>query len=165
MKVLKFTWTTGHTVLTYQIIFLLAVPFYCIYGEKPSTSLILTSLALFVLSEISITAGYHRLFAHRSYKANGIIEAFLVFFGSLAAQRSVLRWAFEHRCHHSFVDTDKDPYSIKKGFWFAHFLWLFEPPQELDKKVVSDLLKKPLLVFQDKYENSADKSALESLPT
>lgn len=151
---MSFSWTTGHTVAAYQIALFIALPFYILYGQTPSWTLIWTSLALFVLSEISITAGYHRLFAHRAYKASPIVRLLLVFFGSLAGQRSAIRWGFEHRCHHSFVDTDKDPYSIKRGFWFAHFMWLFEKPKDIDPKMVADLLKDPLLVFQDKYENS-----------
>lgn len=150
----RFVWTTGHTILAYQIPLLIGLPFYFVYAKPPSLYLILISALLFVLTEISITAGYHRLFSHRSYKASKIVRFFLIFFASLAGQRSAIRWAFEHRCHHSFVDTEKDPYSIKKGFWFAHFLWLFEPPLEVDKKVVADLLGDPLLRFQDKYENT-----------
>lgn len=150
----KFRWTTGHTILACHIPVLIALPFYILYATPPSLGLISISILLFILTEISITAGYHRLFAHKAYKTNKIIEAFLVFFASMASQRSVLRWAFEHRCHHAFVDTDRDPYSIKKGFWYAHIWWLFDKPQEIDKKMVADLLKNKLLVFQDKYENS-----------
>lgn len=147
-------WKTGHTILAYQIPLLIAMPFYIIYCKTPSLSLIFVSLILFVVSELGITAGYHRLYSHRSYKTNPVIEAFLVFFASLAGQKSVITWAYEHRLHHAFVDTDKDPYSIKKGFWFAHFMWLFEDHPPVDPKVVSDLLKNPILVFQHKYENT-----------
>lgn len=146
-------WTAGHTVVAYQLLLLIVFPFYCLYGQTPSLALILWSVGLFLVSEISITTGYHRLFAHRTYKAHPVVEFVLVFCASLTGQRSALRWAFEHRYHHSFVDTDRDPHSIAKGFWYAHWLWLFDPPIPIEEKVVADLLKKPLLVFQHKYEN------------
>jgi len=116
-------------------------------------AMIIWSIVIFSLSEISITAGYHRLYSHRSFKTNPIVEFLLLFCASLASQRSALRWSFEHRLHHAFVDTDRDPYSIKRGFWFAHFSWMFEDPKEIDKKMVPDLLKNKLVMFQDKHEN------------
>ena len=36
-----------------------------------------------------------------------------------------MKWASEHRRHHRKVDTNEDPYTIKKGFWYAHIGWLF----------------------------------------
>jgi len=49
------------------------------------------------------------------------------------------------------VDTEKDPYSIKKGFWYAHILWLFEKPDPVIPRLVADLTKNTLIVFQDRY--------------
>jgi stearoyl-CoA desaturase (delta-9 desaturase) len=72
----------------------------------------------------------------------------------MATQGSALRWSFDHRNHHAYVDTDDDPYSIKKGFWYAHCLWLLEKPNPIDPKVVSDLLKNKLVMFQHRYYRS-----------
>lgn len=33
-------------------------------------------------------------------------------------------WSRDHRAHHRYVDTDKDPYSATKGFWYAHIGWM-----------------------------------------
>jgi len=103
------------------------------------------------MSGLSITAGYHRYYAHTTYKTVPVVEAILLFFGSMATQASALKWAFEHRLHHAFVDTDRDPYSVKDGFWYAHILWLFKKPAPVDNKVVSDLIRNPLVMFQNKY--------------
>lgn len=145
-------WTTGHTVIAYQLIVLLSLPFYFIWGQRPCSALIITSCLFYAATMLAITAGYHRLYSHRTYKVHPIIEYFILFFGSMAAQYSVLRWSFEHRHHHAYVDTDNDPYSINKGFWYAHLLWLFDDPEEIDEKVVKDLLANPLVRFQHKYE-------------
>jgi len=134
----------------YHLGLLIALPWYFI-RQRPSVSLILISLVLLFVTCISVTAGYHRYYAHKSYKMNKGVEAVLLFFSTLAGQMSVLKWACDHRLHHAFVDTDKDPYSIKKGFWYAHILWLFRKEERFDAQIVSDLMKNKLLRFQDKY--------------
>ncbi len=69
----------------------------------------------------------------------------------MATQGSALKWSCDHRRHHAFVDTDRDPYSIKKGFMHAHMFWLFRKTEPLDQKVVADLYRNKLLLFQHKY--------------
>ncbi|MEM9157992.1 MAG: fatty acid desaturase [Verrucomicrobiota bacterium] len=105
----------------------------------------------YAIAGFSITAGYHRLFSHQTYKASPIYEWIVLLSSSLAVQASALRWAHDHRIHHSHVDTDKDPYSIKKGFWYAHIWWLFDYDEPIDKRLVGDLLKNPRVMFQDRY--------------
>ena len=81
----------------------------------------------------------------------GLIVLNLALLGTLALQGSILQWSFEHRKHHAHVDTDEDPYSIKKGFWYAHVLWLFEPSRPLDEKWVTDLVRRPWLRAQHRW--------------
>jgi stearoyl-CoA desaturase (delta-9 desaturase) len=69
----------------------------------------------------------------------------------VATQGSAIRWSFDHRLHHVYVDTDGDPYSINKGFWYAHMLWLFEKSDPIDPKRVPDLMKNPLAVWQHRH--------------
>lgn len=137
-------------LIIYQTLFLLLFPIY-LYYNSVSLSLSAISVVLLFLTGISITGGYHRFYSHRSYKVSKPVECVLLFFATMAAQGSVLRWAFDHRQHHAYVDTDRDPYSISKGFWYAHFLWILEKPKSIDPKVVPDLLVNPLVVFQDRF--------------
>ncbi len=143
-------WGPGLFIIGYHLFLLIAVPLY-LYQYSPSWTLLICSFILFNATGVSITAGYHRLFSHKAYQAHPIVEWTLLFFGTMATQGSVLRWSFDHRHHHSFVDTDNDPYSINKGFWYAHFLWLFEKPKEIDTKVVADLVRNPRVLFQHNY--------------
>lgn len=143
-------WGTAIFLITYQVILLLTLPFYFYYCEL-NRGTIISAIALLWLTGLSITAGYHRYFAHRSYKTNPIVEALLLFFGTMAVQASALRWSFEHRLHHAFVDTDKDPYCIKKGFWYAHFLWMLEKLRPIDPKVVPDLMNNKMVAFQHRH--------------
>lgn len=143
-------WGTAIFLVSYQTILFLTLPFYFYYCTL-HTGTFVSAFILLWLTGLSITAGYHRYFAHRAYKAHPIAEWFLLFFGTMAVQSSVIRWSFEHRLHHAHVDTDEDPYSIKKGFWYAHFLWMLEKLRPIDPKVVSDLMKNKAVVFQHTY--------------
>lgn len=113
------------------------------------------AVALFVLTFIvgglSITAGYHRLFSHRAYSAHPVYEWAVLLGSTMAFQWTALSWSHDHRLHHKYVDTDKDPYSIKKGFWYAHMLWMLSYQQQFQEKLVPDLLKNPRVMFQHRH--------------
>lgn len=149
----KLDWGNLVFILGYHVILLFALPLYLTFFA-PSFALLGWSFALLYLSGLAITAGYHRFFSHASYKAHPLLEVILLFFGTLATQGSALRWSYDHRLHHAFIDKEQDPYSVNKGFWFAHILWMFKKRPSIDNKVVSDLIKNPLIRFQDKYYNS-----------
>ncbi len=146
-----YQWGIGLFLGGYHLALLVLVPLFIIKFGLPSIGVVLSAFILFVLSGIAITAGYHRYFSHRSFKTNKIVEAVLVFLGTVAVQGSVLRWSFEHRLHHAYVDTKEDPYSIKRGFWYAHFLWLFDKPKDINPKLVGDLLQNKLVMFQYRF--------------
>jgi stearoyl-CoA desaturase (Delta-9 desaturase) len=101
---------------------------------------------------VAITAGYHRLFSHRAYKANRWVRLVFALLGSANFEGSVLEWCTDHRNHHLYTDTDRDPYSIKKGFWHAHMGWLFVlDEKKRDYSNVDDLAADPMLAFCHKY--------------
>jgi stearoyl-CoA desaturase (delta-9 desaturase) len=143
-------WPIFLFITLYQIGVLAGLPFY-LYFTPPSWPMVLVAFIIISLTGISITAGYHRLYSHRAYKTKLFVEIPLLFLGTMAGQGSILRWANDHRLHHKHVDTDLDPYSINKGFWYAHILWLFEKPDPINPGVVADLIKNKLIVFQDRY--------------
>lgn len=147
----EINWGPIIVLVTYQTILLVTLPIYLYLYSLPTLGMVLVSVLLLYLTGLSITAGYHRLYSHRSYKTNPIVESVILFFGAMASQGSALRWSFDHRLHHAHVDTDEDPYSINKGFWYAHFLWIIDKPRPIDPKVVPDLMKNRLVMFQHKY--------------
>lgn len=153
-KPFEFNWGPGLFIITYHAILFLGLPFYFLYCETASWKLVTASMALMYMTGLGVTMGYHRLHSHAAYKANPIVEAIILFFATLGTQGSALRWSFDHRYHHAFVDTDKDPYSVKRGFWYAHFIWLFEKPKEIESKVISDLARNPVLRFQHRFYGS-----------
>jgi stearoyl-CoA desaturase (Delta-9 desaturase) len=66
-------------------------------------------LTLTALTIFSISAGYHRLFAHRAYEARPVLRWFVLVFGAAAFQNSALAWAADHRRHHARTDSPNDP--------------------------------------------------------
>ena len=101
---------------------------------------------------LSITAGYHRLFSHQSYKSSKLMELFYLLFGAAALQNSALKWSSDHRYHHRFVDKEGDPYSIKNGFLYAHMGWIFyNDPQDRGYDNAKDLQKNKLIQWQHRY--------------
>jgi stearoyl-CoA desaturase (delta-9 desaturase) len=103
---------------------------------------------------LSITAGYHRLWSHRAYEAHWTLRLFYMLFGAMALQNSTLIWASMHRVHHKNVDdVDHDPYSIKRGFWYAHMGWMLRnyPSSELDFSNARDLEQDPFVAFQHRH--------------
>ena len=143
-------WVTFIFISSYHLLLLVGLPLYLI-NQTPSWTLIGCTLILIIGSLMSITAGYHRLYAHRTYRTKKPIEWVLLFFGTLAVQGSVLQWAHDHRLHHKHVDTDKDPYCAPKGFWYSHLLWMFEKNKPMNERYLKDLIQDKVLVFQERY--------------
>jgi stearoyl-CoA desaturase (Delta-9 desaturase) len=103
---------------------------------------------------IAITAGYHRLWAHRAYDAHWTLKVLYLVFGTMALQNSALVWCSGHRRHHLHVDdVHEDPYSARRGFWFSHIGWMLRdyPSGRPDFSNVQDLKKEPLLMFQHRH--------------
>ncbi|MCC5805946.1 MAG: fatty acid desaturase [Opitutales bacterium] len=148
MRHQKINWTTLVFVVSYHLLLVGMAPFaFGVLSWSAWTGFLIT----FVVGGLTITAGYHRLYAHKAYEARPVFEWAVLLGSTLAFQWSALVWSHDHRLHHNHVDTDKDPYSVKKGFWHAHMLWLFTYRRKFDRALVADLLRNPRVVFQDRY--------------
>jgi stearoyl-CoA desaturase (delta-9 desaturase) len=107
----------------------IGVPLWAYFIGFSATEIAIT-IILFFFTGISITAGYHRLWSHKAYKAHPIVKVVLAVGGAMTVQNSILHWASDHRVHHRHVDeNDKDPYSAKKGFWYSHIGWMLREYQ------------------------------------
>lgn len=144
------------TTILFTALPLAAVTVVPWYGFTHGFSLAAWVLALVSLwaCGIAITAGYHRLWAHRAYGAHWSVRTFLMLFGAMALQNSILVWGSQHRTHHRFVDDwDKDPYSAKRGFWFSHMGWILRdyPSGKNDFSNARDLERDPIVMFQHRF--------------
>ena len=74
-------------------------------------------ISFYILTMIGITVGYHRCFAHNTFKTNTAINVILIILGSMAAQGPLIYWVSNHRRHHQYSDRNGDPHSpyIKDG--------------------------------------------------
>jgi stearoyl-CoA desaturase (delta-9 desaturase) len=108
---------------------------------------------MYLLVGMSICAGYHRYFSHKSYEVSPFVQFFYAFFGAMAAQNSILWWSASHRVHHSHVDKDWDPYNIRRGFWWAHIVWVFYKNEEKEDSFdnAGDLQKNPIVMWQHRW--------------
>ena len=129
---------------------LIGTPWYFLkYGVAGSE--IAFFVLFLVITPLSITVGYHRLFAHATYKTNAVVRFILLFFGAAAFQQSALEWSSQHKDHHRYVDTDRDPYSIKRGFFYAHIGWVLFWQHETDYDNVNRLKNDALIMHQHRY--------------
>ena len=100
------------------------VPWYGFTHGFSASAFVLMLVFLWACG-ISITAGYHRSVGAPRLQRALVRRTFLMLFGAMALQNSILIWGSQHRTHHRFVDDwDKDPYSAKRGFWFSHMGWI-----------------------------------------
>ncbi|MBC7420847.1 MAG: fatty acid desaturase [Bdellovibrio sp.] len=151
----KICWSVTLFLILNPLISIAMLVLYLVFSSSYSTSHIgwITGFGLIfaVLTNLSITMGYHRLYAHKSFEAHPVLEAFLLFISAGAFQGSCLKWSSDHRIHHRFEDTDKDPYSINKGFWYAHMGWMMRNESVNLPIQAPDLQKNKLVKHQHDY--------------
>ena len=105
-----------------------------------------------ILTGLSITAGYHRLWSHKTYKANFFVRLFWAIWGACSLQNSIVNWSTDHRDHHRFVDdNENDPYSAGLGFWHAHVGWVIRKGKDRNYDNVKDLMRDPIVRWQHKH--------------
>jgi stearoyl-CoA desaturase (delta-9 desaturase) len=100
-----------------------------------------------------ITAGYHRYFSHRAFRAGRVTQLALAFGGLTAMQKGPLWWASWHRQHHRYTDTDRDPHSPRHGFWWSHIGWILSGRyRATNLDVIDDFARFPELRFLDRHD-------------
>ncbi|KAK8167692.1 delta-9 fatty acid desaturas-like protein [Phyllosticta citrichinensis] len=111
------------------------------------------SIIFYYWTGLGITAGYHRLWAHSSYKASLPLKIFLAAVGGGAVEGSIRWWSRDHRAHHRYTDTDKDPYSVRKGLLYSHLGWMVmkQNPKRIGRTDISDLNDDPVVVWQHRH--------------
>ncbi len=101
----------------------------------------------------AITAGYHRYFAHRTYKTSRPFQFVLAALGMSTAQQGPLWWAAHHRTHHKASDTPDDVHSPRqRGFWYAHIGWVFANRRPTDHDKIRDFARYPELRWLDQHD-------------
>lgn len=107
--------------------------------------------AMYLLTAIGITVGFHRMLTHRSFQTPKWLEYTFAVLGSMAVQGPVISWVADHRKHHAHTDVEGDPHSphvghdggvggVLAGLWHAHSGWLMSSQGRADwKRYAPDL--------------------------
>lgn len=137
----------------FPLLALILVPLWGFYHGF-SAAQWLWALVFLYLNGLSITGGYHRLWAHNAYEAHPALKWFYALWGAGALQSSILVWASDHRRHHRHVDdNEQDPYSAGRGLWFSHMGWMLRhyPSGDNDFSNARDLQRDPVVMFQHRH--------------
>lgn len=112
--------------------------------------------AMWLLTGLGVSAGYHRLFTHRSFNAAPAVRVMLAIMGSMAGLGPVISWSAIHRRHHQCADDEGDMHSPNlhgsdwrgriRGFVHAHVSWMIRHKYPNTRLYVPDLLEDRALV-------------------
>ncbi|CDO74196.1 hypothetical protein BN946_scf185043.g248 [Trametes cinnabarina] len=125
----------------FNLTVLTVTPAIWLYGACTTTlrgSTLIWSIVYYAITMLGITAGYHRLWSHRSYKASRALQYLLILMGSSAVQ--------------GYTDTPLDPYNAKRGLLYSHIGWmLVKPTTKPGYSDISDLQKDWVVQWQHRW--------------
>ena len=102
----------------------------------------------------AITAGYHRYFAHRTFKTGRVFQFILALLAMSSAQQGVLWWTAHHRNHHKYSDQPEDVHSpMQRGFYWSHLGWILSSRHKAtDYDRIKDFAKYPELRWLNRHD-------------
>jgi stearoyl-CoA desaturase (Delta-9 desaturase) len=114
-------------------------------------------LLSYTIRMFGITAGFHRYFAHRTYRLGRVSQFLMAFLAQTSAQKGVLWWAAHHRHHHKYSDAPQDLHSpVVDGFFWSHIGWILSGDfDDTDYAKIPDFAKFPELVWLNKNQYAA----------
>jgi stearoyl-CoA desaturase (Delta-9 desaturase) len=104
-------------------------------------------VGMYIPLTLGVTAGFHRMLTHRSFRAHPVVRAALLICGSMAVEGAAITWAANHLKHHTYADEPGDPHSPAEGLFHAHLGWLFGSDEADPERYCQHLLKDPVVVF------------------
>ncbi|XP_032678593.1 acyl-CoA Delta(11) desaturase-like [Odontomachus brunneus] len=135
----------GTYLILFEVKFLTVI--WGIYLFHPMISTLIFIIHIY-FAMIGVTAGTHRLWAHRSYKAKWPLRLFLMILQTSAFQFSIYSWCRNYRLHHKFSDTDADPHNAD---WLMIRTWHPDVTAKRSTIDLSDLDQDPIVAFQQRW--------------
>ena len=125
------------------------------WGRGFSWLYLILMSAMYIVTALGITVGYHRLFTHRSFETSKPVKAMFAIMGAMAIEGPMLRWVANHRRHHQHSDHEEDPHSphhhgegiwgLISGFIHSHVGWIFDQDPTDLSRYVGDLVRDRML--------------------
>ncbi len=122
---------------------------------------VVVCLVMWAISGLGITVGYHRLAAHKTFKATQNTRLALAIAGSTAGLGSIISWAAIHRRHHECSDKEGDMHSPNlhgkdfggrvRGFVHAHITWMLKHEFPNVNHYVPDLMNDQRLLSVSRH--------------
>ena len=146
----KINWLNSIFLFATPIFALVGIILHWIYFSPPGLLELIVFVGLYFACGLSITVGYHRLFSHRSHNAKWPLVLFYSIFGAGSFQNSIIEWCSDHRRHHKMTDSEDDPYSASRGFWYSHIGWILLEEENFtnDFSNVKDLQESKIIMWQ-----------------
>lgn len=146
----KINWLNSIFLFATPIFALVGIILHWIYFSPPGLLELIVFFGLYFACGLSITVGYHRLFSHRSHNAKWPLVLFYSIFGAGSFQNSIIEWCSDHRRHHKMTDSEDDPYSASRGFWYSHIGWILMEEENFtnDFSNVKDLQESKIIMWQ-----------------
>ncbi|KPI92671.1 Acyl-CoA desaturase 1 [Papilio xuthus] len=149
-------WTSAIPIVIFHLITALSIVYSVIVGSIPKWQTFLFGYFMGQVAGFGVTAGAHRYWTHRSYKATFPLQIILIICYSVAGQNNIYNWVRDHRIHHKFSETSADPHDARRGFFFSHVGWLMmkkhpDVIREGRKISMRDIANDPLVQFHTKY--------------
>jgi len=104
-------------------------------------------VTMYTLTALGMTAGFHRMLTHRSFRAHPTVKLILLILGCMGVEAPPIEWAATHIKHHALSDREGDPHSPMEGLFHAHLGWLFKDRFADPQQYCRYLLKDPIVVF------------------
>lgn len=120
---------------------------YLLWERAVHWSDLVLLVAMYSLSILGVTVGFHRMLTHRSFRANPVLKCILLIFGSMALEGHPLEWAATHIKHHAHADREGDPHSPVEGLFHAHLGWIFRKEYEDPNIYCRNLVDDKIVVF------------------
>lgn len=140
------------TKLKLFFVFSFITTLYWLFSTNmPWWSILIIFYCIVIYYRLGAEVGYHRYFAHRSFRITKFKERLLLWVGTLLGVGSCLSWVAMHRAHHEHSDTEKDPHSpLNEGVIRAFFTMRNKKRDsswKLELSKIKDLIRDPLQVF------------------
>ncbi|MCP2311532.1 stearoyl-CoA desaturase (delta-9 desaturase) [Kitasatospora paracochleata] len=131
----------------------LALAAWLLWGSLIGPADIALAVALYAVTGLGVTVGFHRGLTHGSFTAARPMKVAMAIAGSMSFQGDVIGWVATHRRHHAFTDRPGDPHSPYRfgtsvagelrGLVHAHVGWLFSRDVTPPSRYAPDLLADP----------------------